>query len=207
MLCRRKVLVFFQAVYRFFYHMVQPGAFFCKEIIPELLYHGLLLFFDGFQALFQHILVKDHFCRRIYGNFFQIFYRTLAFRIKTADGINFISPQLDPDRVIQRQGENIDNAAPDRKLPRNLGLGVAFVAHAQKLSAQFFQIHCTVVSENQGMASDNFQGKKIIHTSAYAGDHSYSFFLQERGYCFHPLPGEKITMDICLEKDQVPGRV
>ena len=207
MLCCRKVLVFFQAVYRFFYHMGQPGAFFCEKIIPELLYHGLLLFFDGFQSFFQHFLIKDHLRCRIYGNLFQVFYRTLAFRVKAADGINFISPQFDPDRIIQGQGENIDNAAPDRKLPRSLGLGVAFIAHSQKLSAQFLQIYCAVISENQGMVSDNFQRKKVIHASAYTGDHGYAFFLQECGYCFHPLPGQKIPMNICLKKDQVPGRI
>ena len=207
MLRSRKILILLQTINSLFHHMGKSGSFFRKKILPEFLYHGLLFFFYGLQAPFQNVLIQDHLCGRVYSNFFQIFYRSLTFRIKTADGINLIPPQFYPHRIIQGQREDINDAAPDRKLSRGLCLGSSFISHAQKLLPQFFQVYRAVVFKDQGMLSYNLQRKEIVHTPSHTGDHSHTFIFQEGSHSPHSFSCKKISMHICLEKDQILGRI
>ena len=207
MLRRRKILILLQTVNSLIHHMGKSGSLFRKKIFPEFLYHVLFFFFYGLQSFFQNVLIQDHLRSRVYNDFFQIFYRSLAFRIKTADRINLISPQFDPHRIIQGQREDINDAAPDRKLSRRLCLGSSFISHTQKLLPQFFQIYRAVVFKDQGMLSYNLQRKEIVHTPSHTGDHCRSFIFQKSCHSPHSFSCKKISMHICLEKDQILGRI
>jgi len=83
-----------------------------------------------YEAAFFRLLL----CRRINGDLFQIFQRSLALGIKASDRIDFISPQLDSPGIFFCQRININNPASHRKLSGHFHLPHALIAHAYKSS-------------------------------------------------------------------------
>ena len=84
------------------------------------------------------------FHRRIDRNFLQIFQRTLTLRIKTADRINLISPQLNSPRILLCKTVNIHNTSADGKLSRHLHLSNPLVSKLYQILFERIHIHGTV---------------------------------------------------------------
>ena len=103
-------------------------GFFCLKLLPQGLFIRFFRFRDPLQPHLHLLRCQHDFRGRVQYHFFQLLYRPLALRIKAADGIHLIAPQLDPDRKLLRQRENIHNTATDGELSHTVYLCHALVA-------------------------------------------------------------------------------
>ena len=108
------------------------------HFFPKLLLCPLALLFHFFQSHTGSFFGQNKFRCRINRNFFQIFYGTLAFRIKTADGIYFIPPHFNPIRIVLRQRVHVQNPAAHREFSRRFCLIILHIPHLHKLMRCLF---------------------------------------------------------------------
>ena len=154
-----------------------------------------------------HIFFVCFFCCRINSDLFQIFQGTLALRIKASDGIDLIIPQLDPPGIFLCEGININDPAPDRKMPRKLHLAGTLISKLHQILLQLIQIYYASVFKMEQPFPDILQRHQIVHTSVHACDYSHAVFFHKGTYHLHTLAYQQISMDICLEKKKILGRV
>ena len=128
-------------------------------------------------------------------------------RVKTPNRIDLISPQFDSPGIFLCKAVNIYDTASYRKLPRHLYLTYTFIAHGYQSVFQFIHIQTAVIAEVEKLLSDAFQRCQKIHAAINAGDYSCSFSLQKCLDYFHSLTDQEISMNICLKKKKIPGRI
>ena len=136
-----------------------------------------ILFFYGFAPLQQtasliqkdkrrkrfHIIKEAHtlavlflrvqLCRRIEGQFIQIFQRALALHIKASNGVYLVVPQLHANRVLFCQRININDAAADSKLSRHLHLSDPFISHTNQTQFYRFRLQYAANTDVHDKAS------------------------------------------------------
>ena len=154
-----------------------------------------------------HILAVHLFCSRINGDLIYIFQRSLAFCIKTPDGIDLIIPEFNTPWILLRQRIDINDPSPHGKLSRKLHLANPLISQIHQIYFQLIQIDHTVTFKMKKTTFDLFQGHQKIHASVYAGNHRHFFLFQKCPDHTHPLPDQKISVNICLKKQKILCRI
>ena len=207
MLCRRKIVKFSQAVYCVFYCTFQPCCLFCKKSLPKLLYRRFLFLLNRFDPFFQRFLIQYQFRCGINSDLIQILHRALALCIKASNRINLIPPQLDPDRVFFCKRININDSSPEGKLSRCFRLGISLISHTGQPPFQLIHIHLAGAVEMQGVLLYYLKRKQVVHTASHTGDHCHTSVFQQGSNHFHSLFSKKVSVNICLKKNQILCRI
>ena len=180
-------------------------AVFCQVV--QFIQKYQCFFFRKILQKGYHIFSVHLFCGRINRNFIYIFQRSLTFRIKAPDRIHLIIPQFNTPGIILCQRIDINDSSTHRKLPRKLYLTGAFISQLYQLFLQLIQIDHTVTFKMKKSASDLFQRHQEIHTSVDAGNNGHFFLFQKCPDHTHPLPDQKISVNICLKKQKILCRI
>ena len=137
----------------------------------------------------------------------QVFNGPLAFYIKAADGVDLVVPQLHADRVLLRQRENIQNTAADRELSGRLYLGHAFISQSGQTIPNLCQIQRIARHQRDQTAVDFPRRSNAVHQGVDGGHDQPPPFLQDLLDNGHPLFGEQVSLNVCLVKEHILGRV
>ena len=179
------------------------------------LFHKTIWFIQkNHRFLRRKIIQKRKLCllprmlhSRINCDLLQIFQRTLALRVKAADRINLISPQLNSPGILLCQTINIYNTATNGKLPRQLYLSYPFIAQTDQPGFQSIYIHSAVTGKMQKLFPYLLQRFQKIHTAINTGNNSQLLFLHKRTDHLHSLADQQIPVNVCLKEKQIPGRI
>ena len=102
------------------------------------------------------LLSINHFAQGEDARLLQLFYGTLALRIHTADGINFIIPEFDTHGILRRQRPDIQNTAAQAELPGTFHQLRPLIAHAYQLACQLCDFNDFTRPQGQPKGGKNF---------------------------------------------------
>ena len=131
---------------------------------------------------------------------------SLCLRVKAADRIHLVVPQLNPPRILFRQRKDINDISTDSELPGRLRLADSLVSHLRKPAAQFLNVNLTVAPNRHGSFSEHVKRQKIVHASPCRGNHHDILLLNQRFYHLHPLFCQQVSRYIRLVENQVSSR-
>ena len=132
---------------QFTYLRSDPVCLLRLHCIPELLFLFCRLRLQLFQSGANPVIIEHKLRRREYRNALQLLDRPLAQHIKASDRLHFISPKLDPVRIFLREIKDVDDTAPDGKLPGILYLIAFFIAKGHQLLCYRPLIQCTAACD------------------------------------------------------------
>ena len=182
-------------------------SFLSFHFFSELFIQSDFLFFQSLQPPFCQFRKHHHFAGRINAHPLQIFNGALTLHIKPAHGINFISPQLNTTGIFFCQGKNIQNPAPNGKLPGGLHLVITLIAHLHQTVFHLFHIQSFPQGIFQNSLTYMCKRYNSVHQGIKSGNHRHLLLLQNGFYRSEPFSRQQISPDIRLIKQHVPGRI
>ena len=140
-------------------------GFFRLKLTPKL----LLIFFRILKKPCDTLILlffgKDDLGCGKYHDAFKFLDGTLAHDIEASDGIHFIAPKFDTDRILFRKGINVYYAAAYRELAALLDLITAIIAKGHELLLKAAKIYGVRHAYIEHMILKSIYGDNVFHKS------------------------------------------
>ena len=147
------------------------------HIFSELIRKGLGLSEECFDSRRLLRLVQYQLAGRIDDQLLQTVDGFLALRVKGADGIHFIAPHLNADRIVLRQRKHVENPASYSKLSDIFHLIFLLIPHTYKVRRQFLQIHRVSRCDLPDTAPHLIRRRHSVHQGIVRRDQRHALFL------------------------------
>ena len=189
------------------HHGLQSVGLLGLHLPAKLFIESLPVRLHGRQALLHFPLVQHQLQSRIDRDGIRIVHRLLTLRVKIAQGIHLVPPQLDPDRILLGQGKNIQDPAPEGEFSPVLHLGSILIAELQQPAADLLQIQHISHRHGKNPFHIFFPGRDPVHQRVNGGNNRNFRPLQHRAHRLHALSGQGVSPDIRLVEEQIFRRI
>ena len=146
---------------------------------------------------------RRHLVRGIDRDHGKILHRALRFHRKCPDRIDLISEELNADRVLLGQREDVHDAAADRELAGAFHSGLALIAEGDQRLFDLFLVIGFPGEQDQQAAVDIVRRSDHVHEGIDRGDDGAGFFLQDVRDDRHTLPCQQASLNIRLIEQNI----
>ena len=192
---------------QFFHLRPDPVGLLRLERLLQLPGKGLRFLLNFPKPFLLLLPGKHHFRRRINIHISQLLHTALAEQVKAADGLHFLPPQLDTVWIFLRQIKNINDPAPDGKLPRRVHLIIFFISHLRQAAGETALVQPAVAVNMDDRRRDFLQRHLGGHQRRKGGEHRQRLPLNNFTQRLHPIRHQLVPMDIRLVKNQILRRI
>ena len=163
---------------------------------------------DLIKPLPGDIVIGHEFRRRIDADILQFFQAALGLYVKSADRVDLVSPQLDPDRILLRQRKKVKNSSPAGILSGLLHLVGALIADPSQIFPLLVQIQLVSHRERTDRVHPALSRHAVAHQGAHGQDHrQLALRRRKRFHNLHSLRGQMPALHVRLKKKKVSGRI
>jgi hypothetical protein len=96
--------------------------------------------------------------------------RALRRRIEAAQRLDLVARELDPDRQVRREREEVEDAPADRELAGPLDGGGPLIVRLRQLKRELRQVELAARSEGQARASQDVERRQFAQRGGEVGD-------------------------------------
>ena len=200
-------MVHFKIVFKRVYVMAQTLGGIALPVLfkfPDLFLGFLCDFMESGQRSFlgEHDLRcrgDTHFVHRLYG--------ALALDINASYTLHLIIEHLNSESSLLCFRKNVYDTAANLEFSLALNLVCMLIPHLYELLSEFSQIENISHGDISLMRTVGFQRQTGIHASVNCSDDSNGISVRQTPDNAEPLAGDRISVNVRAEKDQIARRI